>query len=158
MVINTLGSPRPNSSFQFYTMWIRDNDFLPLVASMLPLNPHKGPYNRLKMFLRKTKTAIQQLNKNHFADLKNQQSNREREVRDKYTRIFSSVIDIIRQQCKVEWITYKDDCTRYFFAKAKQRKTASYIFEMQYELGRLNQGFPAVATIMQNYYKGLLGE
>lgn len=82
----------------------------------------------------------------------------EKSSRDNYIRILSSVIDILKQQCKADWMTYGDDCTRYFFAKAKQRKTASYIYELQDEQGNVNQGFPAVATIMQKYYKGLLGE
>ncbi|KAJ8433455.1 hypothetical protein Cgig2_014496 [Carnegiea gigantea] len=83
---------------------------------------------------------------------------KEREMRDHYTKLLSSVIDIIRQQYKAEWITYGDECLRYFFAKAKQSKTALYIFEIQYEQGRLAQGFPVLATIMQQFYKGLWGE
>jgi len=75
-----------------------------------------------------------------------------------YIKLLTSVIDIIRQQCKVEWITYGDDSIRYFFARAKQRKTALYIYELQDEQGRSFQGFPGVAAIMQDYYKRLLGE
>ena len=45
-----------------------------------------------------------------------------------------------------------------FFAKAKQRKTASYFFELQDEQGNLQQGFPAVAPILQHYFKSQLGE
>ncbi|KAJ8421570.1 hypothetical protein Cgig2_032980 [Carnegiea gigantea] len=145
--------PRPPPSFHFYDMWARDIDYLPLVKSQLPASSHKGPYQSLKMFLWNTKKALQQLNKNHYADLKTQQSiaraelerthlllqanpmnpqllQKEKELRDHYSRVLSSMTDIIRQQCKAEWITYGDECTRYFFAKAKQRKTALYIFEI----------------------------
>jgi len=66
--------------------------------------------------------------------------------------------DTIRQQCKAKWITYGDECTKYFFAKVKQRKTASYIFELQDEHCMMNQGFLVVVNITLNYYKGLLGE
>ncbi|KAJ8450515.1 hypothetical protein Cgig2_002200 [Carnegiea gigantea] len=83
---------------------------------------------------------------------------REKAMREHYIKLLTSVIDIIRQQCKAKWITYGDDCTRYFFARAKQRKTTLYIYKLQDEQGRMVQGFPVVATIMQNYYKRLLGE
>ena len=52
------------------------------------------------------------------ADLKQ----KEKEVRDQYISITSSVMDIIRQQSKAEWINFGDAITKYFFAKAKQRK------------------------------------
>ncbi|KAJ8419905.1 hypothetical protein Cgig2_028769 [Carnegiea gigantea] len=74
MVIDTPGYPRPKPTFQFCDMWIRDTSFCSLVTSMLPVNLHLGPYQRLKLFLRNTKTSLQQLNKCHFTDLKNQQS------------------------------------------------------------------------------------
>jgi len=51
-----------------------------------------------------------------------------------------------------------DECTKYFFAKEKQRKVASYFFELQDDQGNLQQDFLAVAFIMQHYYKGQLGE
>jgi len=112
------------------------------------------------MFLWNTKKALQQLNKSHYADLKTQQSiaraeleraqlllqtdsmhpqllQKEREVRDHYTKLLSSVIDKIRQQCKVEWIAYGDECIRYFFVKAKQRKTALYIC-VKYKMNKVD--------------------
>ncbi|KAJ8430483.1 hypothetical protein Cgig2_021729 [Carnegiea gigantea] len=95
---------------------------------------------------------------NSLSDHTTMLQQKERVLRDNYIRILSSVIDILRQQCKAEWIIYGDDCTRYFFAKSKQIKIASYIFELQDEQGKVNQGFPILATIMQNYYKRLLGK
>ena len=74
-----------------------------------------------------------------------------------YTHILSLMIDIIRQQSKAEWISYGDDCTRYFFAKIKQRKTATYIFSMQDDQGQTRQGFLEVKEVMLKYYKNLLG-
>jgi len=99
------------------------------------------------MFLWNTKKALQQLYNSHYADLKTQQSItraeskraqlllqtdpmspqllcKEREMRDHYTKLLSSMIDIIRQQCKAKWITFGDECSRYFFTKVKQRKIA----------------------------------
>ncbi|KAJ8420991.1 hypothetical protein Cgig2_010630 [Carnegiea gigantea] len=164
LIIDTPGCPKLKSTFQFYDMWIRDSCFYPLVTAKLQGISHLGPYQKLKKFLRLTQVALQHLNRTQnqnllLADPTNSKfQQNDRFLRDNYTRILSSVIDILRQQCKAEWISYGDDCTRYFFAKAKQRKTASYIYELQDEQGNVNQGFPAVATILQNYYKGLLGE
>ena len=45
---------------------------------------------------------------------------KEKAQRDHCIKLLTSVIDIIRQQCKAEWLTYGDDCRRYFFARAKQ--------------------------------------
>ena len=40
---------------------------------------------------------------------------REEASRTHYIKILSSVIDIIKQQSNVEWISYGDECTKYFF-------------------------------------------
>jgi len=51
-------------------------------------------------------------------------------IRAHYLQILSFVIDIIRQQSKAEWIGYEDDCTSYFFAKIKKKKTDTYILSI----------------------------
>ena len=68
------------------------------------------------------------------------------------------MLTLIRQQCKVDWLNYGDDCTKYFFAKVTQRKTAKYFFEIKDAQGQQKQGFGEVAGIMQVFYKKLLGE
>jgi len=52
-------------------------------------------------------------------------------TRTHYLHNLSSVIGIIRQQSKTEWIGYGDDCTRYFFAKIKKRKIDPNILSIQ---------------------------
>ena len=81
----------------------------------------------------------------------------ETQAREQHIYIVSSLIDLIRQQCEVDWLNYGDDCTWYFFAKAKQRKVESYAFTIQDDHGHVHQGFGEVADILQVYYKGLLG-
>ena len=54
-------------------------------------------------------------------------------TRAHYLQILSSVIDIIRQQSKAEWIGYGDDSTRYLFGKIKKRKIDTYILSIQYD-------------------------
>ncbi|KAJ8421597.1 hypothetical protein Cgig2_020786 [Carnegiea gigantea] len=114
MIIDTPGCSKPRSTFQFCDIWPRASCFFPLITARLQGISHLGPYRKLEKFLRQIQVALQQLSRSQFADLKQQQ-----------------LIDALRQQCKAEWITYRDDCTR------------------------VNQGFLAVATIPQNYYKGL---
>ncbi|KAJ8427433.1 hypothetical protein Cgig2_005277 [Carnegiea gigantea] len=134
LIIDTPSYPKPPSTFQFCDMWIRNSSFLPLETSQLTASSHQGPSQALKLFLRKTKKPLQKLNKSHYADLKTQQSiarvelekaqlllqtdpmnsqllQKEKALKEHYTKLLNSVIDIIRQQCKVEWITYRDECT-----------------------------------------------
>ncbi|KAJ8420784.1 hypothetical protein Cgig2_030492 [Carnegiea gigantea] len=53
------------------------------------------------------------------------------EARDRYITILSSSMALLRQQCKLDWLKYGDDCTRFFFARAKQRKLSTYIYSIR---------------------------
>jgi len=64
----------------------------------------------------------------------------------------------MQQQCKVEWIKHGDDITRFFFAKAKQKKLASYIFTIKDAQGNQVEGFEHMGHLMLNFYKNLLGK
>jgi len=44
----------------------------------------------------------------------------EKLARDKYKSILSCNLSLLRQQCKLDWIRYGDDCMRFFFARAEQ--------------------------------------
>ncbi|KAJ8435318.1 LOW QUALITY PROTEIN: hypothetical protein Cgig2_026410 [Carnegiea gigantea] len=44
---------------------------------------------------------------------------------------------LMKEECKIEWISYGDDNTRTFFAGAKQRKLASYIYQIKDDKGIL---------------------
>ena len=91
-------------------------------------------------FLTNLKKKLLHLNKTKYSDLRHQQvearqalekiqhelnlfpenhllRHPEKEARVHYIHIGTSVIDIIKQQCKADWINYGDECTRYFFAK-----------------------------------------
>ncbi|KAJ8427683.1 hypothetical protein Cgig2_027990 [Carnegiea gigantea] len=58
----------------------------------------------------------------------------------------------------MEWISYGDDNTRTFFAKAKQRKLASYIYQIRDTEENLLEGFDRVGQTMMSFYKALLGD
>ena len=150
--------PKPRPTFQFCDIWARDPGFLQLIASITTQLCHTNPITKMKGFLKEARFALQKLNKNKFADLSAQlckarvdlersqvgfshhpgdQQRRQKAdmVRAHYTHILSSVIAIIRQQSKAEWNSYGDDWTKYFFAKIKQRKTATYIHSIQDDQG-----------------------
>ncbi|KAJ8445596.1 LOW QUALITY PROTEIN: hypothetical protein Cgig2_018537 [Carnegiea gigantea] len=57
----------------------------------------------------------------------------------------------------MEWISYGDDNTRTFFTRAKQRKLASYIYQIKDDKGDLVKGFDNVGATMMSYYNTLLG-
>ena len=123
---------------------------------------------------------LSQLNQNHFKDLKIQQEivrnklhrlqqdlqsspesvtlkHQEKEARKIYGSILSSSYALLKQQCKIEWIKYGDDCTRFFFAKAKQRKLATYICSLQDASGDVVEGFDKVGEVLHAFCKDLLG-
>lgn len=53
-------------------------------------------------------------------------------------------------------IKYGDDCTN-FFARAKQRKLATYIYAIKDGDNRSVEGFEQVGQIMLGFYRKLLG-
>lgn len=82
---------------------------------------------------------------------------KEIELRNTYINIVSSSITLIKQQCKVDWIGLGDDSSRFFFAKAKQRKLATYIYHIKDSNGDPVEGFDQVGEMMVKFYKSLLG-
>ncbi|KAJ8419838.1 hypothetical protein Cgig2_030549 [Carnegiea gigantea] len=113
LIIDTPNCPKPLFTFQFCDKWTRDSSFPPLVTSQLTTSSHQGANHALKVFLRKTKVKLERAQLLLQTNPVNTQlMQREREMREHYIKLLTSVIDIIRQQCKTEWITYGDDCTR----------------------------------------------
>jgi len=119
LVIDFPWCPKPKTIFQFCDMWVRDASFLPLITSIKSKLPNTDPITKMKWFLRDTKSALQKLNKNRYADLRAQLCKaianlegvqlqfsqdpgnlewRQKEdmARAHYIHILSSVIDIIR--------------------------------------------------------------
>ncbi|KAJ8419396.1 LOW QUALITY PROTEIN: hypothetical protein Cgig2_011886 [Carnegiea gigantea] len=163
MLLKITDSPKPQSSFHFCDMWVRDNSFYSLIQSKLHTETTKDPSRQLIRFLTtirkvKARIALEKVQK----ELHTQPDNallkhQEMEVRNHYINIGTSVIDIIKQQSKVDWISYGDDCTRYFFVKAKQRKMETYVCEIQDDRGQVRQGLSEVAQVLQHHYKSMLG-
>ncbi|KAJ8424378.1 hypothetical protein Cgig2_033995 [Carnegiea gigantea] len=103
VLIQFPNSLRPKPQFQFCKMRIKHREF----------------HNLLHKFLSQLRPLLRHLNRHSYADLKLQQV-----CREHYIEILSSSADLIKQQCKIDWLTQGDECTHFFFAKAKQRKLA----------------------------------
>ena len=122
---------------------------------------------QVKKYLDLIKPLLAQLNRQYFADLRSQTDKaksdlsnvqlllqqdptnevlmqKEKDARKRYADILTSSLSLIQQQSKIEWIKYGDDNTRFFHAKAKQRKMASYTFSLDDCNGRRVDGFEQV--------------
>ena len=80
------------------------------------------------------------------------------EATTNYISILSSSLSLLRQESKIDWIKYGDDCTRFFFARAKQRKLSTYFYTIQDATGTELEGFDQVGKVMLDYCKDLLGK
>ncbi|KAJ8419977.1 hypothetical protein Cgig2_010914 [Carnegiea gigantea] len=127
------------------------------------------------------RASLTLLNRVHFKDLKIQQElarnallqlqqalqcshdnaalkHLENEARANYISILSSSLALLRQQCKMDWISYWDDSTWFFFAKAKQRKLTTYIYSIHDASDNEVEGFDLVGDVLFSYYRDHLGK
>ncbi|KAJ8423023.1 hypothetical protein Cgig2_028226 [Carnegiea gigantea] len=92
------------------------------------------PFTKMKRFLEDVTKALHKLNKSKFADLKNQLCRAKADLEGAQHHLSLNTGD-----SKAKWISYGDDYIRYFFAKIKQRKIATYIYSMQDGQGQPRQ-------------------
>ncbi|KAJ8425647.1 hypothetical protein Cgig2_023401 [Carnegiea gigantea] len=173
MLVQFPTSAKQRSRFQFCEMWCKHQDFAKIVTSVVsPIS--SSPLRQLRSVMANLRSQLSKLNRDNFANLRAQNEKArvdlinlqmklqnspgdttliqaEKDLKSRYTDILSSCLALMQQQCS-------DDSTRIFFAKAKQRKLASYIYQIKDAKGDLVQGFDKVGLTMQNFYKALLGE
>ncbi|KAJ8425247.1 hypothetical protein Cgig2_015854 [Carnegiea gigantea] len=77
--------------------------------------------------------------------------------RHHYVTITHSALALMKQQSKVEWIGFGDECSRHFIAKIKQRKSMQCIYQIKDKNDQWVEGFDRVADIMAEFYHNLLG-
>ncbi|KAJ8419801.1 hypothetical protein Cgig2_012525 [Carnegiea gigantea] len=144
---------KPRTQFQFCDMWCKHLDSQNIITSAL--RQEQGLHEQ-KDKAKRCLEAIQQYIQGDPRNTDLQQW--EKEARNHYISIFCSVMNLMRQQSKLEWIKYGDDYTKLFFAIAKQRKIATYVYTITNEDGRQMEGFDQVGKEMLNFYKNLLGK
>ena len=161
-------------------MWSKDPSFPTLISNHIPSYIH-NPLKQLKDFQTRMQKALTQLHRNKYYDLKSQQlqarkaledvqhalslkpndanlQQQEKSAKIHYNKIISSILDITRQQSKMDWIKWGDANTRFFFNKIKQRKLVMYVHELQDDLGQTCLGFDAIANLLFTFYSSLLGK
>ncbi|KAJ8424252.1 LOW QUALITY PROTEIN: hypothetical protein Cgig2_007178 [Carnegiea gigantea] len=180
LLVQFPSSPKPSTKFQFCDMWAKHKEFPSLIAPLL--SSHETHTLRsLYAFLARLRPLLKRLNKRHFSNFTQQQANardtlssiqqllqaksddtdlqaKEKEQRERYIAILTSIISLLQQQSKMEWIQYGDEGSRLFFAKAKQQKLATYIYTIKYDFGNIVEGFECVGKVMQKFYTSLLGQ
>ncbi|KAJ8419740.1 hypothetical protein Cgig2_015758 [Carnegiea gigantea] len=158
----------------------KDKGFKDMVKHSLAQNQKGSKLKTLQQVLCSFKHPLKQLNQSRYVDIYMQQARarnkllqtqallqqdpfnsdllqKEASSRDHYIAINHSVILLIKQQSKAEWIGYGDECSRIFMARIKQRKALISIFHIQDQNNQRVEGFKAVLEVLTNYYKGLLG-
>jgi len=161
-------------------MWSSHKEFQNIIAANLPvINSHiimcQGQH-----YFSHLRRQLSQLNRDHFKELKIQQEiarntllrlqhdlqcspdsdtlkHLEKETRNNYISVLSSSLVLLKQQSKIDWIKYGDDSIRFFFAKAKQRKLATYFYSPHDASGAEVERFDKVGEVLYSYYKDLLG-
>ena len=174
-------SPKPPHQFQFCDMWSSHQDFQDIVLSGLPDSSSPDILRLTRVYLSQQRNRLRHLNHSRFNDLRRQQEIArdrllqlqqvlqhspdsdylkalEKDARNHYISILTSSLSLLKQQCKIDWINYGDDSTRFFYARAKHRKLASYIFSIQNTTGEVVEGFDKVGDVLLSYYKDLLGQ
>ena len=162
-------------------MWSSHKEFQNIIDASLPVINRHDIMHQAKHFFSQMRHYLSQLNCDHFHDLKIQQESarnallrlqhdlqctpghanlqqQEMEARKKYNSILSSSLVLLKQQSKIDWINYRDDCTRIFFTKAKQRKLDTYIYTIQDASSDVVEGFDKVGKVLYTFYKDLLGK
>ncbi|KAJ8445791.1 hypothetical protein Cgig2_027872 [Carnegiea gigantea] len=151
---------KPKSRFQFCEMWSKHPEFHSIIQKAIP--PIHGPASKqLELFLSNLRPRLNQLNKNSYADLHEQKAKAKTTVEAIQQQMIedrgnSPTAKGKGGQNKIEWIKYGDNCTRLFFAKAKQRKLATYVYATNDEEGLQVEGFENVGQVMLNFYNKLL--
>ncbi|KAJ8419812.1 hypothetical protein Cgig2_000653 [Carnegiea gigantea] len=116
---------------------------------------------QLRIVIAKLRSLFSKFNRDNFADLRAQQEKARRDLVSIQMPIQSNPGDSSPFQVESnlrKLINYGDDNSRIFFAKAKQRKLASYIYNIKDAKGDLVEGFDQVGKAMQTYFMALLGE
>ncbi|KAJ8433964.1 hypothetical protein Cgig2_022170 [Carnegiea gigantea] len=133
-------------------------------ASLVPQR-RSNPWTQLKTFFHKAHRALSKLNKDIFHDLRTQQATARQQqlmanplnpelIQQERTQRAHYVATSSSSKAR---ISYGDECSKFFFARAKQGKIETYVYELKDESGQLKTGFAEITSIMQQYYQALLG-
>ncbi|KAJ8422866.1 hypothetical protein Cgig2_031643 [Carnegiea gigantea] len=113
--------PKLKSSFQFCDMRAKDEGFKDIIMSSIG---HQLPNSWLGAL--KKKEVI---------------------CREHYVKVTHSAISLLKQQGKANWIAYRDECSRFFMSRIKQRKEMTCIYTLRDHNDNWVEGFEEVAEV-----------
>ncbi|KAJ8426265.1 hypothetical protein Cgig2_008711 [Carnegiea gigantea] len=176
MLLQFLQTSKSKHMFQYCDMWATHHSFHHLISKALTCMHGQDPIQRLISFMDCIRPLLRRLSRNKYRDLWAQQTQvrqhltdvqealalspqnqtllaKAQDLRTKYLDITASILSLMRQQTKMEWIGYGDSGSRLFFARAKQHKLASYIYTLHTSQGELVEGFDDVGKHMSLFYR-----
>ncbi|KAJ8427758.1 hypothetical protein Cgig2_006426 [Carnegiea gigantea] len=154
---------KSKNEFKFCEIWCDDPSLKEIVQEQCRRKVKGCKMLQLYDILRSTRGPLRRLNREKFAGIHEQQQIARRELdiaqeklhkepinsmleeeekacREKYIKILKSSLSLIKQQSKLQWINQGDHCTKWFFAKMKQRQMASYVYATQDTQGNSVEG------------------
>ncbi|KAJ8421519.1 hypothetical protein Cgig2_027781 [Carnegiea gigantea] len=158
MLLKFLDYPRQRSEFRFHDMWIIDPLFK---VRLLKITMREVKMSRLYVVPNTLKKPLQRLNKDKLPEIHTQQmwSSKLGKRDEKFIHGHSLIIFIFNEVIIQDRLySLCDQCTRFFFAKMKQRRMANCIYSFHDSNGDQVKGFDNVATIMSSVYHNLLGK
>ncbi|KAJ8424423.1 hypothetical protein Cgig2_010652 [Carnegiea gigantea] len=141
--------PKPRSTFIFCDMWAKDPEFSGIVRSKMPLSQRGFHLKQLQQMLDKLGYPLKQLNNRKYADIYTQQT----KAKAHLIRIQSLLhddphnIDLNQQESQA----------RDFYIQINHSAPSLMQQQSKDSNGHRVEGFKAVAEVMTDFYKDLLG-
>ncbi|XP_074305736.1 uncharacterized protein LOC141640956 [Silene latifolia] len=172
--------PLPKKQFKFLNCWIDHPEFLSKVAEAWQISPVGNSMHRLMAKLKNTKKSLSALHLAHFSNISTRVKLKQAELNQCFLDLQQSPLSkdlilkekiashelwalkeaetkILIQKAKVHDIEHNDSCSKFFFAKIKERQQSQYIGEIQDIHGSLLSGLHDVGEAFVDYYQQLLG-
>ncbi|XP_074298627.1 uncharacterized protein LOC141629546 [Silene latifolia] len=172
--------PLPKKQFKFLNCWINHPEFLTKVAEAWQISPVGNSMHRLMAKLKNTRKSLSALHLAHFSNISTrvklkqaklnqcflalQQSPlsedlilKEKTVSQEFWSLKLAETKILIQKAKVHDIKHNNSCSKFFFAKIKERQQSQYIGEIHDIHGSLHSGLHDVGEAFVDYYQQLLG-
>ncbi|XP_074300066.1 uncharacterized protein LOC141631271 [Silene latifolia] len=158
--------PLPKKQFKFLNCWIDHPEFLSKVAEAWQISPVGNSMHRLMAKLKNTKKSLVKLKQAElnqcFLDLQQSPLSEDLILKEKIASqelwaLKEAETKILIQKAKVHDIEHNDSCSKFFFAKIKERQQSQYIGEIQDIHGSLHSGLHDVGEAFVDYYQQLLG-
>ncbi|XP_074304498.1 uncharacterized protein LOC141639225 [Silene latifolia] len=172
--------PLPKKQFKFLNCWIDHPEFLSKVAEAWQISPVGNSMHRLMAKLKNTKKSLSALHLAHFSNISARVKLKQAELNQCFLDLQQSPLSedlilkekiasqefwalkeaetkILIQKAKVHDIEHNDSCSKFFFAKIKERQQSQYIGEIQDIHGSLHIGLHDVGEAFVDYYQQLLG-